>query len=466
MIEAESGPICMLRAMHIFIIAKTRCVQRVTYILFKGFSASAAKMSSGPRMRLLPSNKCFFNESIRIKVEGLTAGQSLELRARLTDDKGVTFKSAGIYKADQRGEIDLDNHPSLGGSYTGVEPMGLFWSLRPETFHWKLWKRDVLSELLVEIELHDSEKPGTVLARETNVRGFMGEGLRRIPVKDGRIRGVLFLPPGPGPFPCVIQMNTLGGHISEITGCLLANEGFLVMSLAYYGYEDLPKDIKKFDLEYFEEAVMFMRALPEVSGFGVGVLGISKSGDLALSMASFLSGIAAVVCVNGCNANALFPLHYKGMVIPGLQADLSRTRVIKSAVLNVNDALLDPAAPENRECIIPIERACCKFLLAVSGDDRNWKSSHYAELMVQRLKDNGKEAPELVVYPRAGHFLEVPYMPHCATGVHAAANHAAVEFGGEPCAHAHAQVDLWNRILTFFRKHLDDNNNNNHTAKQ
>ncbi|KAJ8269886.1 hypothetical protein GJAV_G00107890 [Gymnothorax javanicus] len=289
-------------------------------------------MSSGPRMRLLPSNKCFFNESIRIKVEGLTAGQSLELRARLTDDKGVTFKSSGIYNADQRGEIDLDNHSSLGGSYTGVEPMGLFWSLRPETSHCKLWKRDVLSELLVEIELHDSEKPGTVLARETNVRGFMGEGLRRIPVKEGRIRGVLFLPPGPGPFPCVIQMYTLGGHISEITGCLLANEGFVVMSLAYYGYEDLPKDIKKFDLEYFEEAVMFMRALPE------------------------------------------------GMVIPGLQADLSRTQEwIKSAVLSVKMMpCWTQLRPENdfgsvSSPIVNMGGLAASSWLAVSGDDRNWR---------------------------------------------------------------------------------------------
>ena len=29
----------------------------------------------------------------------------------------------------------------------------------------------------------------------------MAEGVKRIPVREGRIRGTLFLPPGNGPFP-------------------------------------------------------------------------------------------------------------------------------------------------------------------------------------------------------------------------------------------------------------------------
>ncbi|KAJ8356262.1 hypothetical protein SKAU_G00190560 [Synaphobranchus kaupii] len=204
---------------------------------------------------------------------------------------------------------------------------------------------------------------------------------------------------------------------------------------------------------------MFLRTLPEVNAPGVGILSISKSGDLALSMASFLTGVSATVCVNGCNANTVFPLHYRGMVVPPLPLATNKVRATESGVLDIRDGLQDPAAPENQGTVIPIERANCKFLFAVSGDDGNWKSCDYAEQMMKRLKDHGKDGSEVVVYPTAGHFLEVPYMPHCATGVHAVLGNAVVAFGGDPSAHALAQVDLWNRIPEFFRKHLDNDRN-------
>lgn len=130
-----------------------------------------------------------------MKVEGLVPHKPVELRSRLVDDRGVTFKASALYKADETGQVDVCCDPSLRGSYTGVEPMGLFWSLAPETPHSKLTKKDVLSPTFVEIQVLN-EETGDVLASETNERGFMIEGMKRIPVKEGRIRGVLFVPPG------------------------------------------------------------------------------------------------------------------------------------------------------------------------------------------------------------------------------------------------------------------------------
>ena len=39
------------------------------------------------------------------------------------------------------------------------------------------------------------------MALTTFLKGYMADGVRRIPVKEGRIRGTLFLPLGNGPFP-------------------------------------------------------------------------------------------------------------------------------------------------------------------------------------------------------------------------------------------------------------------------
>lgn len=147
------------------------------------------------RLKILPSVRCFFDKQVQIKLEGLAPHKRVELRSRLVDDKGVVFKASAQYKSDEAGQVDVCRAPSLGGSYTGVEPMGLFWALAPETPHTKLLKKNVLSPVQVQIEAWSGET-GEILASEINERQFMTKGMKRIPVKEGRIRGVLFIPPG------------------------------------------------------------------------------------------------------------------------------------------------------------------------------------------------------------------------------------------------------------------------------
>ncbi|KAJ8007336.1 hypothetical protein DPEC_G00116470 [Dallia pectoralis] len=418
-------------------------------------TTATRSLSQHCRAQILPNPRCFFDESVQVKVDGLSPYQKVELRSTVKDDKGVLFKASALYAADAAGQVDLCRSPSLGGSYTGVEPMGLFWSLKAQTPHSKLSKKDVLDPLMVDIEaLH--EDTGEVFATETNERRFMTEGMRRIPLSlnEGRIRGVLFIPPGQGPFPAVLDMYILGGGISEIRASLLANNGFVVLALAYFGYQDLPKTIPKFfDLEYFEEAITFLRTHPEVHGPGIGILSISRSGDLALSMSSFLSGISATVCINSCSANILAPLVYKDLVIPPLTPVLENITTTPSGIFNIRDVLPDPETEGNRSSVIPIERSGSTFLFAASEDDQNWNSGFFAKQATARLKNDGKENFEVVTYPGAGHFLEVPYMPHCPSGFHPAVGKEVV-FGGEPKAHHEAQLDLWRRIPEFFSKHL------------
>ena len=62
-----------------------------------------------------------------------------------------------------------------------------------------------------------------------------------------------------------MDLYTFGGRLTEPRASLLANKGFVVLALAYLGYEDLPKKPKKLDLEYFDEAVTYLRRQPEVS---------------------------------------------------------------------------------------------------------------------------------------------------------------------------------------------------------
>nr|XP_057932589.1 acyl-coenzyme A thioesterase 2, mitochondrial-like isoform X3 [Doryrhamphus excisus] len=390
---------------------------------------------------------------VQVKVEGLAPHKPVELRSRLVDDKGVVFKASARYKADESGLVDVSCAPSLGGSYTGVEPMGLLWAMAPETPHRKLVKKNVLSPTLVEIAALNGDT-GELLASQTNEREYMTEGMRRIPVRDGRVRGVLFIPAGKGPFPGIVDLYTLGGGLNEQRASLLANKGFVVLALAYYGYEDLPKNPKNLDLEYFEEAAVYLQNHPEVQGPGIGVISMSHSGALALAMASFFPGITATVCINGCNGNTVIPLHYKDIVMPALRPAIWKVRLTRSWIVDIRNVTPDASLIKNRASLIPIERANCHFLFAVSEDDRNWNSPFFAKQAAEILRSRGKESFQVVSYPKAGHFLEVPHSPFCPSSFHAAVGQAVV-FGGEAKAHSEAQLDLWERVQEFFMRHLN-----------
>uniref|UniRef100_A0A3Q2XHZ5 Acyl-coenzyme A thioesterase 1-like n=1 Tax=Hippocampus comes TaxID=109280 RepID=A0A3Q2XHZ5_HIPCM len=387
------------------------------------------------------------------QVKGLAPHKQVELRSRLVDDKGVIFKASALYQADEKGLVDVSSTPSLGGSYTGVEPMGLWWSMRPDTPHKKLVKKNVLSPTLVEIAVHNGAT-GEKIASEINERQYMMEGMKRIPVREGRVRGVLFIPPGEGPFPGIVDLYTFGGGLGEQRASLLANKGFVVLALAYYCYQDLPKYPNNLDLEYFEEAVNCLLDHPKVDGPGLGIISMSHSGALALSMSSFFTCIKATVCINGCNANTVFPLHYKDIVIPPLPHFFENIRMAESGLIDIIDVTPDPTLGENRASLIPIQRANCHFLFAVSEDDHNWKSCLFAEQATEMLKSHGKDSFQVVSYPKAGHLLEVPHMPFCPSSFHAALGRAVV-FGGQPKAHSWAQLDLWERVQEFFKRHLN-----------
>uniref|UniRef100_A0A8D0G382 ACOT2 thioesterase n=1 Tax=Sphenodon punctatus TaxID=8508 RepID=A0A8D0G382_SPHPU len=403
-----------------------------------------------------PAARSLFDEPLAIAVHGLRPQQEITLRASLQDESGEVFQACARYRAGSGGELDLSRSPALeGGSFSGLEPMGLLWSLQPQKPFRRLVKRDVQSPFRLELEVFDGHGalPSQPLTKGTHERGFLREDVSRIPVREGRIRATLFLPPGDGPFPGIIDIYGTGGGLPEYKASLLANYGFATLALAYYGYEDLPKDMKEFHLEYFEEAVNYMLKHPQVKGSGIGLLGHSKGGDICISMASFLKGITATVTINGSVANVGAVMHYKDITIPPLGIDQNRIKMDKSGIADILDVLNNPLEGPDQQSFIPIEKAEGCFLFIVGKDDHNWKSEFFATEASNRLQAHGKETAEIICYPGAGHYIEPPYFPMCPASMHLLVG-CPVMWGGEPKAHSVAQVDAWQQIRAFFSKHL------------
>jgi len=149
------------------------------------------------------------DEKVSINIQGLEQDQKVTLLAKLVGDAQDKYHSISHYIADEKGYISLNKHPSIGGFYKGIEPMGFMWSLKPEPGQKpgrRLLKRDVTKPYLVDLEVLDGHvdiqniAACNSLCRLTIERYYMAPGVKRFEIREGRIRGSLFLPPGKGPF--------------------------------------------------------------------------------------------------------------------------------------------------------------------------------------------------------------------------------------------------------------------------
>lgn len=58
-------------------------------------------------------------------------------------------------------------------------------------------------------------------------RHVHGPGVQRVPVRHGRLRGTLFMPPGPGPFPGIIDLTSVDGNVREFLSGLCLCQIFM-----------------------------------------------------------------------------------------------------------------------------------------------------------------------------------------------------------------------------------------------
>ncbi|XP_042738077.1 bile acid-CoA:amino acid N-acyltransferase-like isoform X2 [Lagopus leucura] len=346
---------------------------------------------------VMPSSS-LADQMVQVVVSGLAPSQLVTLRSWLMDEHGERFQARAFYRSDEEGTVDVGRHAALGGNYSGIWPMGLFWFLQPDNLFKRLVKRDVMgSPFLIHLEVFDglrlvSGQQDEPLATCTAERWYVGPGVQRVPIREGRVRGALLLPPGPGPFPAVIDLFGGAGGLIEFRAGLLASRGFAVLALAFFAYEDLPKGLTQLDLDYFEEAAELLLQHPKTERMLFTELGAMDN-------------------------SAIFT---------------------------------DPRSPACSSSAIPVEKIQGKVLFVVGEADRSFNSKLFAQLAAERLP---QDAYRLLSYPGAGHLIEPPGSPLCSISS-LRGNPLPVVWGGEPQPHARAQQHSWQEIVQFLELHL------------
>ena len=69
-------------------------------------------------------------QAVAISVGNAAPGSRVEVGAALVDPHGRHWQSEGVFRADADGNVNVAEMPSIGGTYLGQDPIGLFWSMQ------------------------------------------------------------------------------------------------------------------------------------------------------------------------------------------------------------------------------------------------------------------------------------------------------------------------------------------------
>jgi dienelactone hydrolase len=359
--------------------------------------------------------------------------------------------------------------------------MGLLWSMRLEDAHAN--GRTVFAkngttpnQVLFEVELHHRVAATAQLERNYLAPRTETRDLNVNHESGGRI-GRLFLPPGRGPHPVVIVLSGSGGGFDLDKAAVLSRHGFATLALAYFGLPPLPEWLHRVPLEYFEAALSWLAAQPEVGSSRIGVLGVSRGAELALLLGARFPQIRSVVAYapssiawaaggrDKATGEIIPAWTWRGEPVPFAPLPL-RGFMLRSAIPVA--ALKRPvifrnlfrAGLRDRDAIaraaIPVEKIRGPVMLVSGGDDHVLPAAEMSEQIVARLKHHGfAHAVEHLHYPHAGHMLRYPFLP--TTSRHsrnAQLRNARFSFGGAAPADSEAQLDSWRRAIQFLQTSL------------
>ena len=402
--------------------------------------------------------KSFLDEQIRITANGLDPYGRYTITAfcRL-ENRHPGFWSHGHYVANSDGVIDVTTMASYGGSYVGVEPMGLIWSMKKlieanevelVSLRNPVESFDILYSLRIGHISPPFDKNADDLSPITQYvakRLAVAPHVKRIPIREGRIRGTLFVPQGPGPFKGILDIDGIDpyGTVYERTASLLASRGYLSLALAYQDYDDLP-DKQNLELEYFIEAVEWLESHPLAAKTGITVSGECFGGIVALYLAIACGKVKAVITRNTYSYVLFGTLRYKSQPLPKY---IHHSNYADEIARNGKDVVGRVIYPPVVDWVLPIEKVSrdVRFLFIVGEDDYAAHPRH-TELLIDRLKKGRHNNYKLVSYPGTGHLITLSYSPYIFSGENA---WVAILLGGEMYAHVKAQEKAWHEVLKF-----------------
>jgi dienelactone hydrolase len=423
-----------------------------------------------PRITVEPE-RAVLDTELRIRISDLSPQRSVTVRSAGVDGLGRPLAAYASFETDADGAVDLATTEPTSGTYAAADPMGLVWSMSrvPGAASGEV-PRGLLPPSTLTLT---AEVGGDAAATACVERARLPDDIGRSVIRHAGLVGTLFHPIDDGPRPGVILLGGSEGGLHELDAALLANHGFAVMALAYFGADGLPSHLVEIPLEYFEAAIGFLRAHPAAQASSVGVIGGSRGGEAALLVGATFDGVGAVVSTVGSGVLTQGigpgrdlveiagtpvsswtlrgrPLPYlRNRITPELRRQIASGQAVELG-LAFEPGMADPAVV--KACAIPVERVNGAVLLVSTGQDRMWPCGPMSELAARRLAAAGVPHEHLH-FADAGHpIASPPYGP--TTELTSPGPGVTFAMGGTPGANAAARAAAWRRSIEFLSKHL------------
>ncbi|MFC4276667.1 acyl-CoA thioesterase/bile acid-CoA:amino acid N-acyltransferase family protein [Achromobacter aloeverae] len=384
---------------------------------------------------------------------------------------GALWSSESVFLAGPDGSLDLRRDSPVSGSYSEPSAMGIVWSMRCQEMDRVVFPPDRTDALVIEI----AATSGDVSAYAVLVQEFLAAGVKHDPVRVDvagmSLSGELYTPPGPGPHPVVIYMNGSSGGVNAPRAALFAARGYQCLALGVFNYPGRPKYLNDMPLEYFEQALLWVRdVLKPKDGF-VAVSGISRGGEMSLLLAAHYPALVSAVVAyvpspvthgvvsagepgTGRDAQVWTK---GGQPLPHLWQD-NATADWEAAystpppyrqTLAFLSATRDRAAFERAR--IPIERYPGPVLLVSASDDGFWPSTAYSEI-VARIRQAAGLPVEHHVCAGTGHHVHYPTLPATLINKPHAMSGLLLDAGGTAPANAAGNAGSYRAVLAFLAR--------------
>lgn len=185
----------------------------------------------------------------------------------------------------------------------------------------------------------------------------------------------------------------------------LVNQGFCVLSLAYFGTNRLPKNLRAIPLEYFHKAFLWLSAQKNlVIPDNYAIVGVSRGAELALLLGSRFPQVKAVVAIDP--SSVVFPgpptslldavgkehsaWSDKGRELPFVRIPYSWT-TLKGMASGKRTRMFENALEDTLQvnaAAIPAEKIHGPVLLVSFKHDQVWPSPLMCDQIVIRLRDS------------------------------------------------------------------------------
>ena len=414
-----------------------------------------------------PCNEVLMGTFVTINLDNLPQNDTITVHAYRRNWQGLLYSFA-CFKTDSDGQIRLNNDKPVLATYSGVDSLGIFWSMTKPTYKKEELPFEV-NNLASNTIYFRVEAGGKIIAKNELRLIVQTPDISCEEIRNKDLVANFYYPEDKQNVPLIIMLGGAEGGLDGVDDYakIISSHGYAVLAIAYFGMENLPKSLERIPVEYFFNAIDRAKEKQFIDTSKIVILGGSKGGEAALLIASMRRDVKGVIAVAPCNVVWQgIPNGFPGMKsswalngkeLPFLKCSYSFSFIRKflgNSIQVEMTELFQTIYTEDKSkiepAIIKVEKINGPILLVAGKEDKRLPSYSMCQMIEKRL-DGLKFEHQVVClyYDNAGHSVCSPeLMPTIDY------KYQKLALGGNDSANAAAQIDSWNKMIGFLQTYF------------